>query len=385
MKEFSTSLREKLGRMDLTVIITSVSMTLLSILVLWGGKDVFKNGEQKVMVQCVAAGLGIIIMIALASIDYDAICSKFELLFFAVSVSMIILVIVVNLGSSSETNKNWIKIPGIPFNIQPAEFVKIFYIITFSRHVDRVHDNINSIKNVAKLALHAGIIIGLILITKDLGTVLIYLIVTAVILFMGGLSLWYFAAAGVLLVIAAPFIWDKMADYQRLRIMAGFNPNIDPEDYGYQALMSKKAIIAGGFRGAGLTGGTQFAKVPEGHSDFLFCVLAEKLGFFGTFTYIVLMTVLIIRLLIISRRARKKYASLICVGIAAVLISQTIENIGMCLAILPVVGITLPFFSYGGSSMLTMYICMGVVQSICTHNKKYYFEREPSSSGLTEI
>ena len=94
------------------------------------------------------------------------------------------------------------------------------------------------------------------------------------------------------------------------------------------------------------------------------------------------MTVLIIRLLIISRRARKDYASLICVGIAAVLISQTLENIGMCLAILPVVGITLPFFSYGGSSMLTMYICMGVVQSICTHNKKYYFERESSGPVL---
>ena len=368
--------------MDLTVLITSVSMTLLSILVLWGGRNVFKGGEQKVMVQCIAAGLGIIIMIAIASVDYDAICSKFELLFFAVSVAMIILVIVVNLGSSSETNNNWIKIPGIPFNIQPAEFVKVFYIITFSRHVDRVRDNINSIKNVVKLALHAGVIIGLVMLTKDLGTVLIYVFVTAVILFMGGLSLWYFAAAGLLIIIAAPFLWEKMAVYQRLRIMAGFNPDIDPEDYGYQALMSKKAIIAGGFRGAGLTGGTQFAKVPAGHSDFLFCVLAEKLGFFGTFTYIALMTVLIIRLLIISRRARKDYASLICVGIAAVLISQTLENIGMCLAILPVVGITLPFFSYGGSSMLTMYICMGVVESICTHNKKYYFERESSGPVL---
>ncbi|MBQ8523642.1 MAG: FtsW/RodA/SpoVE family cell cycle protein [Clostridia bacterium] len=376
MKEYSTSLKEKLLKMDLTVIITSVTMALLSILVLWGGSASFSGGSQKVMVQCVAALLGVVLMVVIASLDYDEICSRFEIAFFAVSVALLVLVLVVNIGSTNETNHNWIKIPGIPFNIQPAEFVKITFIITFSRHVDRVRDEINKIKNVALLMLHAGIIIGLVMMTGDLGTVLIYVFVTAVILFTAGLSLWYFAAAVLVIVIAAPLLWDKMAEYQRLRIMAGFNPNIDPEEYGYQAIMSRKAIIAGGFRGAGLTGGTQFAKVPAAHSDFLFCVLAEKFGFFGTFAYMLLMTVLVIRTLMIARRTRKHYASLICVGIAAVLIAQTLENIGMCLAILPVVGITLPFFSYGGSSMLTMFICMGVIQSICTHNKKYYFERE---------
>lgn len=378
MKEFSTSLKEKLLKMDITVAVCALSMTLLSILVLWGGSDSFSGGAQKVMVQCTAAALGVVLMIVIASIDYDEICLRFELAFFAVSVAMLVLVLVVNIGSASDTNHNWIKIPGIPFNIQPAEFVKVTFIITFSRHADRVRDEINRLKNVALLMLHAGVIIGLVMMTGDLGTVLIYLFATAVILFAAGLSLWYFAAAALIIVIAAPLLWDKLAEYQRLRIMAGFDPTIDPEVYGYQAIMSRKAIIAGGFSGAGLTGGTQFAKVPAAHSDFLFCVLAEKLGFFGTLGYMLLMTVLVIRILIIARRARKDYASLICVGIAAVLIAQTLENIGMCLAILPVVGITLPFFSYGGSSMLTMYICMGVIQSICTHNKKYYFEREAS-------
>ena len=382
MKEFSTSLKDRLLSIDLTVVITSVAMTLLSILVLFGGMSAFDGGKTKVMVQCVAAILGIIIMIVLSTLDYDAICSKFEMLFFAISVGMLLLVIVVNLGSSNATNHNWIKIPGIPFNIQPGEFVKITYIITFSRHVDRLKGKINEIKSVAQLAVHAGVIIGLVLVTGDLGTTLVYLFLTAVILFTAGLSLWYFAAAAVIVIIASPILWDKMAEYQKLRIMAGFDPSIDPEVYGYQAIMSKNAIIAGGFKGAGLFGGTQYAKVPAAHSDFLFCVLAEKLGFFGTFAYLALMCVLVIRLLVISRRTRKDYASLICVGISAVLIAQTLENIGMCLAMLPVVGITLPFFSYGGSSMLTMYICLGVVQSICTHNRKYYFEREPSSASL---
>lgn len=386
MKEFSTSIKDIFARLDYWVITTSVLMTVMSILMLLGGMDAFPGGKTKFMVQCVAALLGIIIMLVIANLDYDAICTKFEMFFFALSVGMLLLVIVVNLGSSNSTNHNWIKIPGIPFNIQPGEFVKISYIITFSRHVDRVKSEINKIKNVALLALHAGVIIGLVLVTGDLGTTLVYMFLTAAILFTAGLSLWYFAAAGVIILIASPFLWDKMADYQRLRIMAGFDPTIDPDVYGYQAIMSKNAIISGGFKGAGLFGGTQYQKVPAAHSDFLFCVLAEKFGFFGTFTYLLLMGVLVIRLLIISRRTRKDYASLICVGIAAVLIAQTTENIGMCLAMLPVVGITLPFFSYGGSSMLTMFISLGVVQSICTHNRKYYFEREPSSaSSMTTL
>ncbi len=384
MKEFSNSIKDRLVKIDKTVLICSVLLTSMSILVLWGGQEVFDGGKQKVMVQSVAALLGVGIMIFLASVDYDEICSRFSTIFFAISVAMLLLVIVVNLGSASSTNHNWIKIPGIPFNIQPAEFVKITYIITFSRHVDRVRSEINKIKNVALLMVHAGVIIGLVMITGDLGTVLIYLFTTAVILFCAGLSLWYFAAAAVVLIIAAPFLWSKMAEYQQLRIMAGFNPDIDPENYGYQAIMSRKAIIAGGFRGAGITGGVQYAKVPAAHSDFLFCVLAEKLGFFGTLSYLVIMGTLIVKLIVISRRTRKDYASFICIGFTALLISQTLENIGMCLAMLPVVGITLPFFSYGGSSMLTMFIAMGVVQSICTHNKKYYFERESSSASITD-
>lgn len=377
MKEFAVSFKEKLMKMDIIVLVSSVAMTALSVLVLWGASNEF--GPNRFKVQCIAAVLGILIMIAMASLDYDAIISKFETIFFIISVVLLIIVIVVNLGSNDKSNHNWIEVPGLPFYIQPSEFVKITFIMTFSRHIDRLRSDINNIKNVLKLALHAGIIIGLVMLTKDLGTVLVYMFVVVVMLFSAGLSLWYFAGAAVVMIVAVPLLWGKLEEYQQMRILVGFNPELDPTNYGLQAIRSRSAIIAGGFRGAGLTGGTQFAKVPASHSDFLFCVLAEKLGFFGTFTYLLLMSTLIIRLLVLSRRTRKDYASLICVGVAAVLIAQTLENIGMCLATLPVVGITLPFFSYGGSSLLAMFISMGLIQSICTHNRKYYFEREPSS------
>ena len=111
-------------------------------------------------------------------------------------------------------------------------------------------------------------------------------------------------------------------------------------------------------------------------SDFIFSVLAEKFGFIGTILYVIIIFVLVLRILWISRQTRKKYASYICVGVAGMIIAQTIINIGMCLAIMPVIGVTLPFLSYGPSSLLSMYMAIGVVQSICVYNKKYYFERE---------
>lgn len=388
MKEFSTSLKEKLKNIDYIIISCAFALSLLSILVLWGGSANFQNGKSKVIVQSVAVTLGLILAFLISTIDYDTVIEKLEKFFFIFSIAMLLGCLVINKffpsisGATGSTNQNWIKIPGVPFYMQPAEFVKITFIITFSRHIDRVGDKINNPLNVLKLLIHAGIIIGILAITKDLGTVLIYMFIMAAMLFVGGLSLWYFVGFAVIMVIVFPFLWDHMKEYQQQRIIVGFNPESDPEDYGYQALLSKKAIINGGFRGAGLTGGTVYTKLPAAHSDFLFAVLAEKLGFFGTFAYICIMAGLVVRLLIVSRRTRKDYASLICVGVAAMLIAQTLENIGMCLAALPVIGIPLPFFSYGGSSMLALYISLGVVESICSHSRKYYFEREPSSQSL---
>ena len=383
MKEFSTSLKEKLKRIDYIIISCAFLLSVLSILVLWGGSANFKAGGNKVLVQSIAAFVGLVLAFLISTLDYETVIEKLEKFFFIFSVVILLLCIVINRffpsisGASGSTNINWIKIPGVPFYIQPAEFVKVTFIITFGRHIDRVKETINQPLNVLKLILHAGIIIGILAITKDMGTVLIYLFIMAAMLFVGGLSVWYFLAGIVVMVILFPFLWDHMTEYQQQRIFAGFDPDVDPENYGYQALMSKKAIINGGFRGAGLTGGTVYTSLPAAHSDFLFAVLAEKLGFFGTFSYIAIMTVLIGRLLIVSRRCRKGYASYILVGVAALLIAQTLENIGMCLAVLPVIGIPLPFFSYGGSSMLALYICIGVVESICTHNSMYYYEREP--------
>lgn len=376
MKEFSVSIKEKAHRIDPVILICVIGMTLLSIITLAGGAAGGGKSftSSRVMVQIGTGLVGFVLMLIISFIDYDTLVQKFKYLIFAAAILLMTWVILFGYGEMG--NKNWVSIPGIPFNIQPSELVKPLFIITFASHIDSVKAHINKFINVIKLIIHAGIIMGMVLMTGDLGSTLVYASVVVSMLFCAGLSLWYFAAAAVIIVAAFPVLWEFMTPTQQARILVGFNPELDPQKVGYQPLISRSAIASGGFRGSGYSGGTIYKTLPAAQSDFLFSVLAEKFGFFGCFIYIALMSVLVIRLILIARRARKDYGALICAGVTALCVFQTLENIGMCLAMLPVVGITLPFFSYGGSAMLSMYICMGVVQSVRSHNKKYYFERE---------
>lgn len=373
MKRFSLTLKEHFKSMDYYILFSALGMTLLGIITLAGASNVL--GSRFAIIQSLTACAGIVMMLVISFFDYEELVNKLWVLFFLFSIGA--LVIVMLFGTSPDgTQNNWIEIPGLPVNIQPSEFVKITYVIVYAKHIARVKDKINHIKNVALLALHAGLIIALLLLTGDLGSALVYMFITLAMLYTAGLSLWYFAALALFLVIVFPYVWPHLAEYQQMRILCGFNPDLDPVKYGYNAIKSREAIAAGGFKGAGFSGGTKWPLVPVAYADFLYCVMAEKFGFFGTSMYMILMAVMVIRLIVLARKARKNYASYICIGFCAMMIAQSVENIGMCLGMLPVVGITLPFFSYGGSSMLSMFMCLGVMQSISTHNVKYYFERE---------
>lgn len=374
MKEFSITNKEKLKRIDPVVLFCVFGMNLMSIITLTAASDAY--GTTYVRNQIIGTIGGIIILAVIAFLDYEAVVQKLKYVFFAASILLIIWVKYFGVGENG--NENWIflPIPGFNFAIQPTEFVKITFIITFALHLAHLKEKINHPLSILQLALHAGLIIALVLWQGDLGMALVYMGIMVFMVFASGVSLWYFAGVIGAAVIASPFLWQMLSVNQQNRILFGFNPDLDPQRTGWDAIRSRNSIIAGGFRGAGFSGGTRYKTFFAGQSDFIYAVLAEKFGFIGTFLYLVLMVILVLRILWIARNTRKTYASYICVGIAGMLIVQSAENIGMCLAMLPVVGITLPFMSYGPSSLLSMYICIGVVQSICTHNKKYYFERE---------
>lgn len=377
MKEFSVSLKEKLRRIDYVVFFSVFGMTSLSILTLAGAANASAAGPRRVVIQIAASLVGLVMAYIISLFDYDELLNHFTLPLLGIGVGLMILTVIFGVGpDETSTNKCWLSIPGLPFDIQPAEFVKIVFIMTFAKHIDIVKKKINHPLVVLSLCIHGGLITGLVLLTGDLGSALVYLAIMAIMLYTGGLSLWYFAAALAIVIVLFPYLWPKLSEYQQQRILVGFNPELDPIKYGYQALRSRDAIAAGGFFGAGFSGGSYFKLVPEYKSDFLFAVVAEKFGFIGTFFYMALMGTLIFRLIWIARHARKDCGANICMGVAAIMLVQSLENIGMCLGMLPVVGITLPFLSYGGSSMLASFIYIGVIQSIVTHNQKYYFERE---------
>lgn len=370
MKEYSMTNREKLRRIDPVILVCVLGMTLMSIITLASIADY--KGDWYVKMQSLVSVVSIGVMLLITFIDYDALITKMKYVFFALTI--LLIVFVKFFGSGSLGNENWISIG--PVSVQPTEFTKITYMITFSLHLAAVKDKINKPLSVLGLAAHAGIVLLLMLWQGDLGMTLVYVAITLIMLFGAGLSIWYFVGVAAVGVVASPFIWSLLSENQQNRIIFGFKPDLDPLGKGWDGIRSRNCIISGGFRGAGFSGGSKYKYIFACQSDFCFSTLAEKFGFIGTMLFLVLMTVLIIRILWIARNTKKKYASFLCVGIAGMLIAQTVENVGMCLALLPVVGITLPFMSYGVSSLLSVYICIGIVQSICAHSGKYYFDRE---------
>ena len=241
-------------------------------------------------------------------------------------------------------------------------------------------------KSLAAICVHGGVIMVCVMLEMDLGALISFGLIFAAMCFCAGVSIWYFAAAGGILVIASPIMWKILNEYQRMRILVGFDPMQDPEGDGYQVLQSMRAIANGGISGSGYANGTitqsaSESTLPARHTDMIFAVLCEDFGFVGAVVYFFLMAVLIFRILIIARKNRDNYGMFICTGVATVFIFQTLENIGMCLAMLPVVGITLPFFSAGGTSTLCLYVGVGLVFSIYRFNRS----REAVNFRLTKI
>ena len=373
MRSFFNSIRRRLLLLDPIIVICVLALSFIGILTHWGAREVY--GVSRVIVQSFATMLGIALALMIATLDYQDICDKLSVpLFFGGAAALLLTLVIGSTGMFG--GKSWIQIPGIPLTIQPSEFVKLFLIVTFAKHLEVLRPKINHPLSVLRLMLHVGVLAGLVFLQDDLGTALVYIVIAFAMMFAAGLSLWYYIIGGTLAVVAFPYIWPLLGEYQRMRMLVGFNPELDPTDFGMQALMSRRAITSGGIFGTGLNGGGYYEDVPMANNDFVLSMIGEKFGFVGCAIVVLLFAVLIIRIFVIAIHARKDCGAYIAVGCGALLLAQVTENVGMALAMLPVVGITLPFISYGGSSVLSLYLMIGIVQSICTHAKKYHFERE---------
>ena len=374
MKSVGRTFWDKLRQVDPILFFCTLFLSAISLLTIFGAVDNF--GKSKLVMQTAMVLLGTVSIFIIANFDYRFFVDRFAIVLFLGSIAILAVTLIFgSTGENMETaNRSWLRIPGIGIAIQPSEFVKLAFLCTFAKHLDTVKDRINKPKTLLFVLLHAGIIAGLILLSGDLGVCLVYFGIIAVMLYCAGLSVWYFVGVLGLLIVAFPFLWDLLRTDQQNRIIFGFNPELDAENVGMQAFMSRDTIASGGFFGQGLFGGSLYEDLPASHTDFIFSTVCEKFGFVGGFFVVALLVIMAFRLIWIARSCRDGVGKLICGGIAAIIILQTVENLWMCVAAVPVVGITLPFVSYGGSSMLAMYLLIGLAHSISAHEKKFFFK-----------
>ena len=366
-------IKNSFARFDKPVLIFSMLITLMSLVTIFGARENF--GTSKLIMQIAMTVVGICAIMVIVNIDYRIFVDRYWFILLLVSIALLGITLIIGdtgANGTETTNKSWltiIKLGSKSFQIQPSEFVKIAFIISFSKHLSMVKDKINKIKTLIPLALHAGAIVGLILLSGDLGVTLVYVGIIAIMLAFAGLSKWYFIGAIAVVILAFPFLWPLLSEYQQNRILIGFRPELDPTGYGLQPLLSLDAISAGGLFGRGINSGGYYEILPASHTDFIFATYCEMFGFVGAVIFLIVLFSLVVKIINIGRNCRDEFGGFICIGIAGMFIVQTIMNLGMCLAMSPVIGITLPFMSYGGSSMLALYISMGFVHAISAHDK----------------
>ena len=320
-----------------------------------------------------AVMMGICVSLVISYFDYEAVTRLWPIIAIICLGLMLSLFVI---GSSPEGRDDaisWIKLGS--FYFQPSELLKIGFIITFSVHLESVGSEINKLKNVILLGIHAMIAIGLVVLTGDMGSALVFMFITVGMLFMAGLQLRYFLFGAGSVALLAPIAWfEVLSDFQKQRFTAIYAPsNLTEATYNeviFQQERGMNAISSGGVFGTGLFNGTytQNGLVPESENDMIFTVVGEELGFVGCMALLLILFFIILKVILNAKNSSEFEDKYICYGVFSMIASQTIVNIGMVLGFLPVVGITLPLFSSGGTSALSTLISLGLVQSVRYHN-----------------
>lgn len=358
---------------DTMLFVLFLLIAAVGLLAVWTTTKSYSNQTQMLIIQGVAFLMGLVAMFFLMSVDYE-IWGELSRIIYGISVLLLVATLIFGTGLDEWGGKSWIRIG--PVGIQPAEIVKILFIITFAKTLCNLEEDINAPRNIIKMVLHIGVLILLILLQPDAGTAMMFLGIFVGMTFIAGVSWKYFASILGLGVVAAPIAWFFiLKDYQKDRIMVFLNPESDPLGSGFQVVQSKIAVGSGQLTGQGVGKGlfTQLGMLPAKHTDFIFSSFSEELGMAGSLLIIGLLFALIIRCLYVGMTARDSFGRYISVGVASMFFVQTLENIGMCIGLLPVTGITLPFMSYGGSSILANCLALGLVFSVSKRRKTLQF------------
>lgn len=379
IKKMLPFLKEFLRRADMLLFALCLTCSIFGLVIISSATATSKEGSAHyILIQTVAILIGIALYVVLTVLDLDVIADKWPIL---AGISLVLLLALIPFGVDDGTgNKSWIRFLGV--GIQPSEIVKVIFTVLMAKHISylKEYKSLNHVFSVAQLAVHFFLPFALIvIISGDLGSALIFFFIFVVMLFAAGLKFYWFVLGAAAMAGIIPLAWQSLLkDYQKARILAPYTTNVvDYDNVIWQAKQSKLALASGQLTGTGLFNGpqTQSQAVPEQQTDFIFAVIGEELGMIGCCVVIALLLAIILRCVKVGLRSKNSMSCLVCLGVASIFLFQTFINIGMCMGLTPVIGLTLPFFSYGGSSMFSLFAAAGLVSGVKFRPKPERFHR----------
>jgi rod shape determining protein RodA len=367
-----------LSKLYVMELVPNLLLVLLGTIVIWSASLTIPDASFPR--HLVGIVLGLVAAAAMWSYDYGVFADKTNFLLI-VDIVLMLLPSVPGLGYNAMGMTGWVQIPLINFRFQPSELAKPITILLMASLVGGYNGKVDTLRDYLKLCAVLSIPFLLILTQPDLGTGLIVLVLGATIIVCGGAKgKWVLITVGIIVVGAFAVVAMSMTEgmphllkqYQLNRLIVFVDPSVDPAGNGYNLQQAKIAVGSGGLLGKGVGNASQSGSgfLPEAHTDFVFALLAEEFGFLGSVMLLGLFGWMILATIGLGLRVETPFAKLVCVGVAAMWTFQLMQNVGMCIGIMPITGIPLPFVSFGSSSMVSQLLSAGLVQSVWRHRKK---------------
>ena len=379
MNQFLSELKNFTKKGDWVLLLLCLVTSALGCVILASttSADKFDGNFRYIAIQVGCTVAGAFVFAIMSSLDIETLSEHRYLL---VAFNMFLLFLIIPFGVNRGGNKSWLDIPGLPFMVQPAEVCKITYIVIAASVMASHQNRISSVPSVMHMAFHLILLFGTnMLLSRDMGVSLIFVFIFAGMAFAGGVSLLWFAGVLGLVAVAFPILWPRLDTYQQERILIIFDETVDAQGIGprWHYKLNLQSLTGGGLTGQGLFNGTrtQAGSLYAQHTDYVFSSIGEELGFFGCVIIMILELAIIARCIYVGIRCPDYMRRLICFGAASAMIFQIVINIGMCIGVMPVIGLTLPFFSYGGSSLITLYGMLGLVSGAYARPSSLSHER----------
>ncbi|MDC3061067.1 rod shape-determining protein RodA [Candidatus Pelagibacter sp.] len=371
MKSYSSfgevSLFQKIKSMDFYLLFSLILLGAISVTAMYS-TDISDGNFYHSFNHALRFGVFFTLMIFLSLINIKYYFSLGIFFYFLV---LLLLIAATFFGTTVQGSQRWINLYFI--NLQPSELMKIAIIVFLARYYHRVQpDAVNTLKKFVIPFIILTIPILLVLSQPDLGTSVLIALSGIAVIWLAGINIKYIVYSFLGLIISFPFVISMLKPYQKLRILTFVNPDRDPLGAGYQIIQSKIAVGSGGLTGKGFLKGTQgyLDFLPEKHTDFIFTLFSEEFGFIGSLLLLILYAFIITRILVIGSNSRNYFGKFFCYGFAISIFFYISVNMLMVLGMLPIVGSPLPIMSYGGSSMLSMMIALGIVMSTKIHSRE---------------